>query len=58
MNARFISATTSATEIVTVKRRWLSRATNATAAVFRHRVAAELAVFVAAMRAVFKWTMI
>jgi serine/threonine protein kinase len=45
-------------EIVTVKRRWLARATNATAAVFRHRVAAELALFAAAMRAVFKWTMI
>jgi eukaryotic-like serine/threonine-protein kinase len=43
---------------VVVKRRWFSRATQATAAVFRHRVAAELALLVAAARAVVRWTMI
>jgi serine/threonine-protein kinase len=47
-----------ALEIVAVKRRWLRRATTATAGVFRHRAAAELALFAGAMRAVFKWTMI
>jgi serine/threonine-protein kinase len=45
-------------EIVTVKRRWFSRATNAASVVLRHRVAAELALFATAMKAVFKWTMI
>jgi serine/threonine-protein kinase len=45
-------------ETVTVKRRWLRRATVAGAGVFRHRAGAELALFAAAMRAVFKWTMI
>jgi len=39
---------------VTVKRRWLSRAAHATGLVFRTRLAAELALFATAMRAVFK----
>jgi len=42
---------------VAVRRRWFGAKT-ATAAVFRTKLVAELALFSAAMRAVFKWTMI
>jgi serine/threonine protein kinase len=47
-----------ALETVTIKRRWLSRATHATAMLFRTRATAEAAFLVAAVRAVFKWTTI
>jgi serine/threonine-protein kinase len=45
-------------DTVVVKRRWIRRATHATAAIFRHRVAAELALLAGALRAVARWTMI
>jgi serine/threonine protein kinase len=47
-----------ALEVVKLKRRWLSRAAHATSGLFRTRVAAELAIIAAAVRAVLKWTMI
>jgi serine/threonine-protein kinase len=47
-----------ALETVAVRRRWFARATQATAGLFRSRVAAELALVAAAVRAVLKWTMI
>jgi serine/threonine-protein kinase len=47
-----------ALEAIKPKRRWLSRAAHATGLLFRTRVAAELALFATAMRAVFRWTMI
>jgi serine/threonine protein kinase len=44
---------------VAVRRRWFGGGPkSATAAVFRTKLVAELALFAAAMRAVFKWTMI
>jgi serine/threonine-protein kinase len=44
---------------VAVRRRWFGgRVKPATVAVFRTKIVAELALFSAAMRAVFKWTMI
>jgi serine/threonine-protein kinase len=46
-----------ALEAVKPKRRWLSRAAHATGTLFRTRVLAELALFVAAMKAVVRWTM-
>lgn len=45
-------------EVVSVKRRWFSRATQATTSVFRTRVAAELALLATVAKAVFRWTMI
>jgi serine/threonine-protein kinase len=47
-----------ALEKVTVRRRWFSPKKAAAAAIVRGRVVAELALFAAAMKAVFKWTMI
>jgi serine/threonine protein kinase len=43
---------------VSPKRRWFSRTSQATTSIARTRIVAELAMFGAAMRAVFKWTMI
>jgi serine/threonine protein kinase len=43
---------------VTPRRRWFSAQKLAAATLFRGRVVAELAMFGAAMKAVFKWTMI
>jgi len=43
---------------VRVSRRWFGAKKAATTALFRGRIIAELAMFAAAMRAVFKWTMI
>lgn len=48
----------SALESVTVRRRWFSPKKAAAAAMVRGKVVAELAMFAAAMKAVFKWTMI
>jgi hypothetical protein len=45
-------------ETVKVRRRWFSPKKAAAAAIVRGRVVAELAMFAAAMKAVFKWTMI
>jgi serine/threonine-protein kinase len=47
-----------AMELIPKKRRWFQRATAASNAIVHHRVAAELAVVGAAMRALMKWTMI
>jgi len=47
-----------ALETVKTRRRWFSPKKVATAAIVRGRVVAELALFAAAMKAVFKWTMI
>jgi serine/threonine-protein kinase len=54
-NARELAA---ALETVKPKRRWFMRAAHATGMLFRTRVAAELALFGAAIRAVFKATML
>jgi eukaryotic-like serine/threonine-protein kinase len=59
-NARYRNGAelAAALDTVTVKRRWLSRAAHATTGLFRTRVAAELAIVAAAMRAAVRWTMI
>jgi hypothetical protein len=41
-----------------VKRHWFSRAHGATKSIVRPRAMSELAMFAAAMKAVFKWTTI
>ncbi|HEY9228929.1 MAG TPA: serine/threonine-protein kinase, partial [Gemmatimonadaceae bacterium] len=43
---------------VTIRRRWFSAKKMAAATLFRARIVAELAMFSAAMKAVFKWTMV
>jgi eukaryotic-like serine/threonine-protein kinase len=52
-NGRELAA---ALEAVKPKRRWLSRAAQATGMLFRTRVAAEIALLATAMKAVFRWT--